>query len=116
MGLTRPNVSEEPQRTGARPGFQPAHRSAIFPSAIRKITMAASSTGWPVGGRPSMGPVLVPCRVHRMVTRFCFRDQVVDGEAQVGVSAVHRGDDVFGALEAGRLPGQGIVVDPVRGH
>ena len=31
--------------------------------------MAASSTGWPVGGRPSMGPVLVPCSVHRIVTR-----------------------------------------------
>ena len=31
--------------------------------------MAASSTGLPVGGRPSMGPVLVPRRVHRMVTR-----------------------------------------------
>src|SRR6185437_1387627 len=45
-----------------------------------------------------------------------FRDQVVDGEAQVGVGAVHRGDDVFGTVGAGRLPGQGIVVDPVRGH
>src|SRR6185312_14670542 len=43
-------------------------------------------------------------------------DQVVDGEAQVGVRTVHRADDVLGAVEAGRLPGQRIVVDPVRGH
>ena len=32
-------------RTGAKPGFQPAQRSASLPSAMRKITMAASSTG-----------------------------------------------------------------------
>src|SRR5436189_5910310 len=46
----------------------------------------------------------------------CLRDQVIDSEAQVGMRAVHRGDDVLGAVEAGRLPGQRIVVDPVRGH
>src|SRR6476646_3837913 len=46
----------------------------------------------------------------------CLGDQVVDGEAQVGVGAVHRGDDVLGAVGAGRLTGQRIMVEPVRGH
>ena len=45
------------------PGFQAAHRSAILPSAIRKITMAASSAGWPVGGR------LVESGSHRDLLR-----------------------------------------------
>src|SRR6266513_1993714 len=44
-----------------------------------------------------------------------LRDQVVDDEAQVGVGAVHGGHDIFGAREAGRLPGERVVVDPVRG-
>ena len=34
-------------------------------------------------------------------------DQVVDGEAQVGVGAVHGGHDVFGARQAGGCPGSG---------
>ena len=33
------------RRAGANPGFQAAQRSASLPSAMRKITMAASSTG-----------------------------------------------------------------------
>ena len=40
-----------------------------MPSAMRKITIAASSTGLPVGGRPSSGPVFVPCSRQRIVTR-----------------------------------------------
>src|SRR6185437_2135233 len=54
--------------------------------------------------------------VHRPADRDEVRlgDEIVDGEPQVGVGAVHGRDDVFGSFDAGRLSGQRVVVDEVR--
>ena len=58
----------------------------------------------------------VPRIVHRIVDPILLGHQVVDGETQVGVGAVHGGDHVLGALAAGRLAGQRIVIEEVGRH
>ena len=84
---------------GAKPGFQPAQRSAILPSAIRKITMADQLDRL-AGRRPAEQRAGVGA-AQRPPDRdpICLGDQVVDGEPQVGVRGVHRGHDVLAALQ-----------------
>ena len=77
------------------------------------MTIAESLHGAFVGGWPSIGPLRVPRIVQRIVTRVVLRDEVLDREAQVGVRAVHGRDHVLGALHAGRLAGQRMVVEEV---
>src|SRR6266576_1742790 len=110
-GLTMPIVEVStirPTTTATRPRY--GRNSGMTRRAVSRpippLSHRRSSADRGPAGLPA-GPPLRDLPV---------RDPVVDGEAQVGVGAVHRGDDVFGTVEAGRLAGQGIVVDPVRGH
>src|SRR6266487_4670743 len=123
-GLTMPIVevsTMRPTTTATRPRYgrnSGITRRAVFrpipPLSHRRSSANRGPAGLPAGPPLRDLPVRDPedhdgGELDRLAGRRL-------SEHGAGVGAVHRGNDVFGALGAGRLPGQGIVVDPVRGH
>ena len=69
----------------------------------------------PVGGRPMKWPLLVPRTVTRTATRSPVREQVVDGEPEIGKALAEEGVFRFRSVSGGRDAAEGFVVVEVVG-
>ena len=73
-----------PRSTGAAAKSSTCQPSVTRPSSMRQRSMASNRMGRPAGSTPRSGPADVPVTVGRAAAQSPPRDDVFDGDPQVG--------------------------------